>query len=173
MKVTIEYFEGEEVQLYQGIIGVKVKKINEEIRDVDENNIENLSLNGIAYVHNSTPLLLTGVNTQYVLPKPLKLLRIGIPSSLENPEQVKVDYITFYDKDYRLVGFDLTEQFDKPFAVLEFEEGYTKVVLKDEFTNAKGKIKKEKTRKAKRKRKKSAKKASSRQKTKSKSVRKS
>ncbi|BFI74202.1 MULTISPECIES: hypothetical protein [Sulfurisphaera] len=172
MKAIVEYFNGEEVQLYPGIIGIKVNKIGEdEIEINSEDEIENLSLkDGIAYVHNSAPLYLKGVNTKYVLPKPLKLLRLGIPTSLENAEQVQVNYLTFFDKDYVLVGFNLTDDFKEPFAILEFDEGYTKVVLKDEFSEVKPK--KEKIKKAKRK-KKGAKRASKKQKAKSKSARKS
>lgn len=172
LKAVVEYFASEEIKLYDGIIGIKVIKSGEnqiEIKSEDE--IENLSFNdGIIYVHNSAPLLLKGVNVHYILPKPLKLLRLGIPKSLDNPEQVQIDWITFFDKDYVLVGFDIDNNFDKPFAILEFDEGYTKVILKDEFSTEKPK--KEKVKKAKRK-KKSAKRSSKKQKAKSKSARKS
>jgi len=172
LKAIAEYFKGEEVQLYPGIIGIKVNKIGEEEIDLKtEEEIENLKFKeGIVYVHNSAPLLVQGVTAEYILPKPLKLLRIGIPKSLDNPEQVSMDYITFFDKDYILIGIDVTDNFDKPFLVLEFDEGFTKIILKDEL-NAKAKkakVKKEKTKRSKRK-KKSAKRSSGKQKTKSKS----
>ncbi|BFH74276.1 hypothetical protein SJAV_22200 [Sulfurisphaera javensis] len=172
MKAIVEYFNGENVQLYPGIIGIKVKKSKEEQIEINsDEELDNISLKeGIAYVHNSTPLLIKGVTSQYILPKPLKLLRIGIPISLENAEQIQVNWLTFFDKDYILVGFDITDSFDKPFAILEFDEGFTKVVLKDEFSGSKPK--KEKVKKAKRK-KKSAKRSSKKSKAKSKSARKS
>jgi len=180
LKAIAEYFRGEEVQLYHGIIGIKVNKVGEEEIDLKtEDEIENIKLKeGIVYVHNSVPLLVQGVNVKYVLPKPLKLLKIGVPKSVDNPDQVPMDYITFFDKDYILIGIDLTDNFDKPFVVLEFEEGFTKVILKDEFARAvpvqvkSVKEKKGKTKKTKRK-KKSAKRSSGKQKAKGKSARKS
>lgn len=175
LKVIAEYFKAEEVQLYPGIIGIKVNKIGEEEIDLKtEDEIENLKLKeGIVFVHNSAPLLIQGVTAKYVLPKPLKLLRIGVPKSLDNPEQVSMDYITFSDKDYILIGVEVTDNFDKPFLVLDFDEGFTKVILKDEFDVKAKKIStKRKTKKSKRK-KKSAKKSSRKQKTKSKSTGKS
>ena len=170
----MEYFKGEEVQLYPGIIGIRVNKTGEEEIDLNtEDGVENIKLKeGIVYVHNLVPLLVQGVAARYVLPKPLKLLRIGVPKSVDNSDQVPMDYITFFDKDYILIGIEVTDNFDKPFLVLDFDEGFTKVILKDEFvTKAKKVSIREKIKKTKRK-KKSAKRTSGKQKAKGKSTRK-
>lgn len=181
MKVISEYFSSEEIQLYPGIIGVKVNKVKEEEIEVNsEEEIENIIFKekDVTYVHNSAPILVNGVYTKYVLPKPLKLFRLGVPKSLDNPDQIVMEYITFFDKDYVLIGIDVLDSYDKPFVVLEFDEGFSKVILKDEFAKSisvTAKIEKQKKKKKskKAKRKKSAKRSGGKQKTKSKGTRKS
>ena len=168
MKALIEYFNVERVELVKGIIGYKVSLVKEESRDINGEDIENINSEGlVTLVKVNGSEAVNGVNALLVLPSPLKLLRVGIPKDLQNNESVQVEYLTFFDKDYRLIGVDVTSDFDKPFVILEFEGGYTRVISIGSI-NDKPKLQKAK-KKSSKKRKRSVKKSSNKQKVKSKS----
>jgi hypothetical protein len=168
LKALIDYFNVEKVELIKGVIGYKVNLVKEENRDINGEEIENINSEGlVTLVRVNGSEAINGVNALLVLPTPLKLLRVGIPKDLQNNENVQVEYLTFFDKDYRLVGVDVTSDFDKQFVILEFEGGYTRVISIG-LINDKPKLQKARKKKSK-KRKRSVKKSSGRQKVKSKS----
>lgn len=182
MQAVVLYYKLEPVELLPGLIGYKVAKEKEELVNVkDEEEAEKTTSQDTSHMSLVIANKFRVVNTpglmRYTLPEPLKLLRIGYPKDLQNVESVGMEYLTFFDKDYKLIGVDINENFDKPFVVLDFENGFTKIISKGEI-NSKPKGTKESTakkskNKAKSKKKKSAKRAGSRQKAKSKSARKS
>ncbi|BCU71216.1 hypothetical protein [Stygiolobus caldivivus] len=183
MQAVVSYYKIEPIELIPGLIGYKVIKEKEDNIDIkSEDEAEKISPQDSVYaiVVSSDRFKATNAPSaiRYTLPEPLKILRIGYPKDAQNPDAVSMEYITFFDKDYRLIGLDITEKFDKPFVILDFENGFTKVVSKGEI-NSKPKGTKEMpttkkaNKKVKSKKKKSGKRTGSRQKAKSKSTRKS
>ena len=179
MKVVVSHYKVEPVELIPGLIGYKVSKVSEESINVkDEAELENIlpRNSSEALIISSDKLGAVNVSSsiRYTLPEPMKLLRLGYPKDMQNIETVSMEYLTFFDKDLRLIGLDITDNFDKPFVILEFEKGYIRIISKGEIESKpkESKVKKAK-KKSRSKRKKSAKRSSSRQKATSKSVRKS
>ncbi|WP_230937950.1 hypothetical protein [Sulfolobus acidocaldarius] len=177
MKATVTYYKPEEIPIVPGLVGIKVIKVQEEqIEYRKEEELENIEReNLIVYIVSNNGLrVVNGLKSKYALPEPLKLLRIGVPKEV-NSENITFEYVTFFDKDYVLIGFYTTYEFDKPFVVLEFEKNQTKIISKSENDRAEvvtnQKVKKKTSKK--KKRKKSAKKSSSKRKIKGKSTRKS
>lgn len=179
MQAVVSYYKLEPVELLPGLIGYKVAKEKEELVDVkDEEEAEKITSQDNSHVSIIIGNKFRVVNIpglmRYTLPEPLKLLRVGYPKDLQNVESVGMEYITFFDKDYKLIGVDINENFDKPFVVLDFENGFSKIISKGEINSKpKGTTAKKSKKKAKSKKKKSAKRTSSRQKAKSESARKS
>lgn len=150
-------------------------------------NLEEFSLDQVTYIktsENNEDFINIKEDTTFkgtaLFAKPIKIVRIGLPIDISNPENIKVNYFDLpANNDSLYIGVKLNSEMKMPFIILDTSEGAKIISVKDVY-DIKPEVGKEK-KSTKRKRKKSkkskkhkrAKATSKKRKTKNKSSRKS